>query len=121
MKLKLSRDEARCVQHNMFPYLLSWCDMQVVHTGTDQGQNLVARIIRCVARDIKLKLDKRLMGFANKFSFQFNECEVIVFYKLLLLMPIEIHEVWMLQVRQFILNQLHLYLNEPEITLGQLT
>lgn len=114
MKIKLTRDEARCVQHNMFPYLLRLTDVMVINSGHDQNKNLDDRIIRCITRNIKIKFDKKLNGFSNKFSIELPDHECIVLYKLLLAMPVKDDEIWMQKVRNDVLSMLFQYLNEPQ-------
>lgn len=115
MKLKLTRDEARTIQQNIFPYLLQVCDMKVQTTPFNQDENLLAKVFRSITRDIKLKLDKKLVGTSNSCSIALNDSETIIFLRSLQATPIEPHNVWMLQLVSKIINELYQEICKPEI------
>ena len=113
MKLKLTRDEARTIQQHFLPYMMQVCDMQVRQTAANEGENMIFRIIRCIAVDIQRKFDLKLIGFAQKFQFDLKEREAIVIYRMFLSQPIDKKNVWMTTLRDRIVTILHGQLSEP--------
>lgn len=113
MKLKLTRDEARAIQQNFFPYMMQVCDMQIRQTQYNEGENMIFRIIRCIVFDIIRKFDLKLIGFANKFQFDLKEREAIVMYRMLLSQPIDQKNVWMQNLRDRVVAILYQQLNNP--------
>ena len=106
MKLKIDRGQARSVQQRFFPYLVQLCDMRIRDTKNEQDL-LIAKLVRSVLTDVQIKFDRKLIGFAERFTFKFTDSESIVLYKLLMLLPLDAKDVWLTQLRQYIIECLY--------------
>lgn len=118
MKIKVTRDEARAVQQNFFPFLQQLCDMRIRQADHDDDLLFLARLFACIFRDIKRKFDLRLVGFSQLFKIELKEHEAIVFYKLLLSVKLDPQNVWLIHLRQKLIEELFIYLSEPVIDNG---
>lgn len=87
--------------------------MRLRQSDHDDDLLMAARLFACIFRDIKLKFDRRLLGFSQLFKIEFKEHETIVFYKLLLSVKLDPQNVWLIQLRQKLIDELFLYLSEP--------
>lgn len=110
VKIKLDRDQARAIQKRFFPYLVQLCNIKI-DTSNDERERLNAMLIKSVAIEVRLKFDRRLVSFANRFNISFSDCEAIVLYHLLMSLPLDSKDVWLQQLRQSLISRLyqHIY------------
>lgn len=113
MKLKLTRDESRTIQQHFFPYMMQRIEMEIRQNSHNEAEQMLCRVIRCITIDIKRKFDLKLIGFAQKFQFDLKEREAIIFYRSLLKQPIDEKNVWMISLRDRVINVLYKALSEP--------
>lgn len=110
--LKLTRDQARSVQLNFFPYLSLLCEKNIRDT-TNPDETLNARMIYCILNEIRKDVEKKLFNTAKKIKFKFSDAQAIVMYKLMIALPLQPDQIWLINLRQHIVNILHIELCEP--------
>lgn len=112
MQIKLTRDQARSVQHHFFPYLVAVCEMKVEHPAGSEDL-LNNKMIVCILQEIRVLFEKKLLTRSNKFLFRFSDAQGIIFYKLLMNLPIIADQFWLINLRLHICDVLHLQMCEP--------
>lgn len=100
--IDLTRDQARTVQLQYFPYLEKLCATKIRDAGRDWDQILNCRAVQSLFFSVKMQIDKKLVGPADKFKFKFSYAEGLTFYKLLMGLPIKGEETYLINLRQFI-------------------
>lgn len=104
MKLKLTRDEARCIQQHFLPYMIQVCQMKCRADQSNEDALLLAKVVRCTMYDIGRMFDRRLNGFGKKFVFNFREAEGIILYKMMLAFPVKAEEFWHQIIRNSVID-----------------
>jgi len=95
MKIKLTRDDARLIQVQFFPYLELLIETKIRDSRADIDLQLNCKVIRCNFLEVVKIFTRKLAGD-------------ITCYKLLIALPLKTEAVYLLQLRQRILNELHL-------------
>lgn len=108
MKIKLTRDEARAIDTRFFPYMERLCELQIETSRGLPETNINSRIIRSCLLDLIQKIKKRLLSAGNNFTITLKENEGLVFYELLMILPLDPAEVWLNNLRQQMIHHLHL-------------
>jgi hypothetical protein len=111
---KLTRDQARSIQINFFPYLVAVCEMKLAHTYSDD-ELYNNKMIFCLLQEIRIQFEKKLSTVSNKLTFKFSDPQSIILYKLLMNIPIQSDHFWLINLRIFICDILHKQLSEPII------
>jgi hypothetical protein len=101
--IKLERDEARAIQQYFFPYLVEVCRLKK-RDAADQDETLTQIIIIDTFDQVCKLFEKKLSNISNVLHFKFTDAQAIVLYKLLMNMPIENQNVWLVNLRQLICN-----------------
>lgn len=112
MQIKLTRDQCRSVQNHFFPYLVQVCAMKVDHPA-DSEELLTNKIIVCILQEIRIIFERKLLTKSNNFLFRFSDAQGIIFYKLLMNLPLQADRFWLINLRSFICDRLHLQMCEP--------
>lgn len=110
--LKLTRDQARSVQVNFFPYLSLLCEKNIADT-TNPDETLNARMIYSILNEIRKDFEKKLFNTAKKIKFKLSDAQAVVMYKLMMSLPLQPDQIWLVNLRQHIVNILHIELCEP--------
>lgn len=110
--LKLSRDQARNVQLHFFPYLDLLCEKNIRDAVTLDDQ-LNVRMISSILNEARRLFEKKLFGVSNRLKFLFTDAQSIVLYKLLLNLPLHPDQIWLCNLRQLIMDTLHVQLCDP--------
>ncbi len=113
MKLKIERDDARTIQQNFFPYLSQLIEVKVKSPQATEIEITTWKIIRSLFKTVSLKFDRKLLTDARKFSINFTEAEGIAFYTMLMKMPIDAGQAYMIFLRDSICRVLHKQISEP--------
>ncbi len=100
--VSLTRDQARTVQLQYFPYLEKLCGSKIRDAGRDWEQILNCRAVQSLFFSVKMQIDKKLIGTADKFKFKFSYAEGLTFYRLLMGLPIKGEEIYLINLRQSI-------------------
>jgi hypothetical protein len=111
MIVKLDRDQARCIQQNFFPYMELLVQNRIDHSSIDQTLN--CRLINSIFQEVKLVIDKKLVTTGNQFTIKFSIAQSIVFYQLLMELPINSKEIFLINFRFWICDHLNRWLSEP--------
>lgn len=107
MKIKLTRDDTRLIQENIFPYLGMYLQMKVRETQADNDRQLNFKVIQCIFLEVKKILDKKLNSAGNKFFIKLSDAQLITLYKLLQAFPVKEDQYYLLQLRQRMINEIH--------------
>lgn len=114
MNLEINRDAARWVYDECFPLMVEMAIMNVkIHDNrsVDYWNN---KIVMYTLRQVREKFRRKLMGTSNFFKIQFEDAEGYCLYRFLFNFPIDETHDFKIQQRQFIINQLHKQMIEPE-------
>ena len=112
MIIKLERDHARSVQQYFFPFLEMLCKTKLKDAqGIDDQLN--CRVILSIFDEVVYDFDKKLFTTAAKFTFKLSDAQGITLYKLLMLLPINSREVFLINLRSMIIDTLHRQMCEP--------
>lgn len=108
MKLALTRDEARAIQLHCFTYIDLYLKSEQHNALSmrDEVAEMNVRIYRSVFSDVRIKFDRRLIGFSNKFRMELKESEAIVFVHLLSRVAIDVKNEWLVYTRQRAMDML---------------
>ncbi len=115
MQIKLTRDQTRGVQLHFFPYLVAVCEMKVEHNAGNEDL-LNNKMLICLLHEIKRIFERKLLSLPNKFTFKFSDDQGIVFYKLLMNIPLPADRFWLVNLRDHICDTLHKQMCEPITT-----
>jgi len=106
IKIKLTRDEARTVD-SFFDYWFLLCDSKAKHPMNVERDIMMWILLRSVLIHSRKKFLSRLNGFAQRFTFSFNDFEAITLIEFLKMQPIPLDQVWLCNLRQRIIDTLH--------------
>lgn len=101
--VQLTRDEARAVQQYFFYYLDELCQLKYRDSQTDDDRMMQLIIIDSFQQIRKL-FAKKLFNKGNKITFNFTITQAVIFYKLLSNLPLERENVYLVTLRQLIMN-----------------
>lgn len=110
---KLTRDQARVVQQNFFPYLVQLCETRILDNETNIIRQLQERSTKILLLQVCKIFDRKLIGVAQKMKFDIELPNAIAFYTLLQLMPISGTEIFLINLRSYLVNVLHQQLLSP--------
>lgn len=101
--VKLTRDETRCIQQYFFPYLDELCKMkerQAVKDSDRHAQHMVLDLYK----QAKKVIDRKLLTTADKFSIRFTDSQAIILHQLLLALPLDAKNIYLVTLRQLLCN-----------------
>lgn len=104
--VKMERDQARSIQQYFFKYMeetLKTQERDALTTGTKMFQHLIRELFY----QVQQLFEKKLLNKGNNIKFDFTNGQAIVLYNLLFNFPISEREVYMIQLRQLLLNILY--------------
>lgn len=105
--LKLDRSQLAAVDEYFLPYLEMQVTTWMRDCEHDVNAHLNACVISCIHQELVQILRHRLTGPANRFQFKFSTAQAITLYKLLMCLPINYSQVWLINLRQLITDTLH--------------
>jgi len=103
IKISLTRDEARAIEQYFFTYLEQVCTMKI-NQEKDQDDRLWQQLIEDQFLQVKKSFTRKLLTTQKKFTFTFTISQSIVMFQLLRAFPIHKDEVYLLQLRNLIMN-----------------
>ena len=101
--VKLTRDETRCIQQYFFPFLDELCKMkerQALQDSDRHAQHMVLDLYK----QAKKVIDRKLLTTADKFSIRFTDSQAIILHQLLLALPLDANNVYLVNLRQLLCN-----------------
>lgn len=111
--LKLERDQARAVQRDMFPYMELLLENKVDHCRDSVDEYLNAIVARCLFLEVVKIFERKLLTKGNVFTFKLTVAQALPFYQVLMSLPINGKQVWLLNLRQLICDTLYNQFLEP--------
>lgn len=113
INIKLDRDQARAVREQFMPYMKMLCETRLTDARPNVDDYLNCMVIRSLFLDLVEIFDKKLDTVARQFTFKFSAAAAITFYKLLMILPINSCEVWLINLRNHLTNFIHREILEP--------
>lgn len=110
IELKTNRQDLETVRKHFFPFieLLQQTRLNnVAHVSTQSDEYLNCLAINCITDEIFEAVDKKLLkGSADTLKLKLSEAQAIVFFRLLILLPIPPAEFYMQKLRTDLIEQL---------------
>lgn len=100
---KIERDQARTLQQYFFPYLDEYCRLKQ-RDSIAIDEQLTQFVIFDLYRQVKVIIEKKLLTVSHTLKVNLTDSQAAVFHKLLLALPLDGSNVWMVYVRQLICN-----------------
>jgi len=109
--VKLTRDEARAVQQYFFLFLDQLSSYKLKYADTEE-ERLQQYLILDQYDQVKKLFEKKLLGTSNSLLFNFTDSQAIILHKLLLNLPIEAKDVYLVSLRILICNLIYAQITE---------
>lgn len=106
IKLKLSRDETRCIEQYYFPYLDLYCETKQ-RDALQESEKLMHRVLIDLYHQVKRVIQKSLVSDKIKFTLKFTDSQAIILHKLLLTVPLQEKDFYIFHLRQKICDVIY--------------
>lgn len=104
--IKLSRDQSRILQSAWLPYLVKLCQVKIKDATTDD-EIMMAKLSASIVHEVQLMFDKKLDNRGNEFEYKFKDHHAAILYNLLLQLPLDPIQIFILNLRTHITSILH--------------
>lgn len=106
--LKLTRDEARTIDHYFFSYLDRLIFTFKPIGVKEKEEEILSNIF---LKDIFTQIDKiikrKLISSSAKFKIKLTNSQAVVLYRILMLLPLDPNDIYLINLRNSTINYLH--------------
>lgn len=106
IRLRLSRDQARHIERDFFPYMLMVCKMKVREAIEETEDYFTYKMILSLIHDVDVAFKKKLLTSSHTFNFNFSDAHGLCLYRFMMKQPINENVVYSVILRQMICDAL---------------
>lgn len=119
--IRFTRQQARTAEQNFLPYMTLLCESKV--TAAKHNSNLLSDdlfeyaawlIYQLIVESVSDKFEKKLATRSKNMQIKFSKVESIVTYRLLMKLPIDSKQVYLINLRQWLADNIFKYLTTGE-------
>jgi hypothetical protein len=107
IKFKLTRDQARLIEREWISFMIMNAASAVHSNAGIDNKFLSSKIVLSLLLDVQLMFKKKLLNSTNNLSFSLSIAHAAAFYVYLMKRPIDAENVWAINMRQKLCDELY--------------
>jgi hypothetical protein len=105
--IRLTRDQARFIDEVFMSYMIMHAKSDLNSNAGNDAKYLNCKIVVSLLKDVELAIKKKLLNTSNKVSLKLTDAHASAFYVYLMKRPVDHINVWAVNFRQQLCDELH--------------